>query len=147
MGNSSPASIRVCKLRFYPTNAQVIKIWRWLNALEQTWTHLRDVKQNTWKQENKTLGRFDLSNLLPHLRANNAELVEPQAVTQQNLSHRLVMAYKCFFTHRKNGNWKARLPRRLKPIRSMTFPSQFRVGEGRIRAGKLGWIKYRGTLP
>jgi|GEM_PF-1020560 putative transposase len=147
MGVSTQASIRVCKLRLYPTNAQVITIWRWFHALEQTWTHLRDAKQNSWEQENKTLTLYDLNMLLPHLRSCNPELAAPQAVTQQNLSHRLTAAYKSFFTHRKNGNKKARVPRRSKHIRSMTFPSQFQVLEGKIRAGKLGWIKARGTLP
>ena len=147
MGVSSESSIRVTKLRLYPTNAQVIKIWQWFHALEQTWTHLRDAKQNTWKQTGKTLTQYDLNNLLPHLRTTDPELAEPQAVVQQNPSFRLITAYKSFFSHRKNGNRKARLPRRVNSIRSITFPSQFRVKYGKLRAGKLGWIKYRSSMP
>jgi putative transposase len=56
------------KFRFYPTKEQETLLRQTLGCARFVWNYFLDLRQKTWKQENKTLSYYDTAKLLTQLK-------------------------------------------------------------------------------
>lgn len=56
------------KFRFYPTAEQELLLRKTLGCARFVWNYFLDLRQKSWKQENKTLSYYDTVNLLTQLK-------------------------------------------------------------------------------
>lgn len=60
--------IKGYKIRIYPNKKQKILIEKHFGACRFIWNYMLNLQNETYEKESKYLSRFDMINLLPHLK-------------------------------------------------------------------------------
>lgn len=96
--------IKGFKIRLYPTKEQEKLIWEHIYGCRYVWNYMLALQKERYKNNQKYLSSYDMSNLLPLLK-NDGEhdwLKKIGARSQQIICQDLDKAYQMFF--KKNNN-------------------------------------------
>lgn len=103
-----------------------------------------EIKNKAFKDEKRSISKYDMFNLLPELKVENPELNSVYSQVCQNVFDRLDLAYKAFFRRVKLGETPG-FPRfkGFDRYDSITYPQKgFRItNNGKLELSKIGVIK------
>ena len=133
------------KYRIYPTSKQETLLSSQLEECRMLYNLFLSEKKNSWENEQKSIGLYDLINLLPRLKKQFPNMKDVYSNVLQNVAVRVDLAYQAFFRRCKTGE-KPGYPRFKSYGRydSITYPlygSGIKIKDGRLSISKVGHIK------
>lgn len=127
------------KYRIYPTDTQQAKLAVQFGHARYVYNWALDTKQTAYKETQKSLSYYDLTDKLPELKKQPKTLWLKEAASQvlQQKVQDLDTAFKKFFKgETKYPKFKTRYDRQ-----SIRFPQGFKFRDNETYLPKVGWIK------
>jgi len=81
----------------YPKKSQQEKLWRHANKLNWLYNQFLEQKINAYKEEKRSISRYDLQNQIPNIKKEDDVLGEIHSQVIQQVTYRLDKTYKSFF--------------------------------------------------
>lgn len=137
------------KYRIYPTHKQISTLEQTLDNCRWLYNHLLEQRINSWKNEKKSLSRFDQCNTFKQLKEEQPFLKEVYSQVLQNIAVRIDLAFRAFFRRIKSGE-KPGFPRFCGKFRynSFAYPqSGFKLLKNVIQLSKIGRVKVKFHRP
>lgn len=132
------------KYRIYPTPKQEKALLSTLWSCRWLYNKGLEIKNKAFKDEKRSISKYDMFNLLPELKVENPKLNSVYSQVCQNVFDRLDLAYKAFFRRVKSGETPG-FPRfkGFDRYDSITYPQKgFRItNNGKLELSKIGVIK------
>jgi putative transposase len=140
------------KYRLFPTAAQRTSLQAQLDACRWVYNKTLEVRRDAWKQEQKSLSRYDTNKLLTGWKQEHEWLKEGHAQAMQDAQKRVDLAFRAFFRRVKAGA-KPGYPRFRGRDRydSFTYPQakgnwRF-LSDKRLRLSKIGDVRIKMHRP
>ena len=132
--------IKTYKYKIKPTKTQSERLEQWLGVTRLLYNTALNVKIEAYRKLGKTVSRFDLQKELPEIKRAFTWVKDVNSQSLQCVLKRLDEAYKSFFRgggfprFAKKGKW-----------RSIEFPQNVCIENGKIWLPKLGYVKYHNS--
>ena len=133
------------KYRIFPNRKQTAKMVETLDGCRWLYNHFLEERITAWKDDKKSLSRYDQSNTVKGLKIDNPFLKEIHSQLLQNVSMRIDLAFRAFFRRIKQKETPG-FPRFRNQFRydSFTFPqSGFNLTNKFVTLSKIGNVKIK----
>ena len=136
------------KFRLYPTPAQRTALNKQLDCCRFIYNKALETRKEAWEERQKSVSRYDTSNMIPQWKEENEWLKDGHAQAMQEALKRLDLAFRAFFRRVKAGE-KPGYPRFKSRARydSFTYPQEkgnWRLlDDKRVRLSKIGHVKIK----
>ena len=136
------------KYRLYPTKAQTTILQKHLDCCRWVYNKTIEVRRDAWKNEQKSIGRWDTSRMLTQWKKDELWLKQGPSQPMQDVLKRVDLAFRAFFRRCKAGQTPG-YPRFRGADRydSFTYPqkgSNWRVLDtDAIHLSKIGDVKIK----
>ena len=136
------------RYRLFPTSAQRMALQCQLDCCRWAYNKALETRKNAWKQEQRSVSRYDTMKMLPSWKMEHEWLKQGHAQAMQEALTRLDLAFQAFFRRVKAGQ-KPGYPRFRGRNRydSFTYPQQkgnWRFIDDRcLRLSKIGQVKIK----
>lgn len=129
--------LQATRIRLYPNDAQQVILAGQFGCARWAWNDALVESQRVYREEGKSLSKFDMHKRLPALKVEHEWLKEATAQVLQASLANLAKAFQNFFDKRgKYPRFKSKHGRQ-----SIQFPQDVRVETDRIRLPKVGLVK------
>ena len=91
------------KYRIYPTKSQETKLKTQLDECRWVYNHFLEQRKAEWEENQKSIGLYDQTMTLPHLKKQRPTLKQVHSQVLQNVGNRIELAFQAFFRRIKNG--------------------------------------------
>lgn len=138
------------KYRIYPNEEQKTLILKTFGCCRYVYNHMLEERINLYKEEKKSISKFDQIKELPMLKKEHEWLKEVDSQALQNVVKDVDAAYQNFFRRVKNGE-KPGFPKfksKNNPKKSYRTPGHvIKIYSNFIKLPKLGKVKCKITRP
>ena len=136
--------MKTYKFRLSPSKSQRTKLLQTLELCRWVFNETLATRKNAWKQEKKSITRFDTIKLLPIWKVEKPELSQVYSQVLQEVCTRVDLAFQSFFRRVKEGAEKVGYPRFKGYGRydSFTYPQTgFELLDNGLHLSKIGVLK------
>ncbi len=135
--------LRTYQFRLCPTKSQQATLNKTRELCRWVYNEVISIRKNSWKQEQKTVTRYDTIKMLPEWKYSKSELNKVYSQVLQEVCTRVDLAFNAFFRRVKAGE-KPGYPRFRGYGRydSFTYPQTgFRLVSNHLYLSKIGKLK------